>query len=83
MIKSFIDTIQNIDESILEVMFFGFKLSLVICLFSIFALVLYSTYPFSNIVHKCTFILFRTGLMFVAYFFICAIATDIIRKQLL
>ena len=82
MIDQLINDIKNIEEPIFKVMIKGFKFSFMVCLISFLILVVYNTYPTSHIIHKSSLILFRTGVMFAVQFFICAFATDIIKKQM-
>lgn len=77
-----INRIKKIDKPILKVMFKGINISSYICLASILILFFYNTYPTSHIVYTFGLILFRTGLMFAIYFFMCAFAIDTVKKQI-
>lgn len=83
MINKIIKNIQEIEQPILKVMLKGFRFSASICILSLIILIIYSTYPISHIQLQSGLILFRTGLMFACSFFICAFATDKIKKEMI
>ena len=82
MFNKLVDSIKNIDPSIFKVMILGFKFSFIICFLALLLLIIHNTYPSSYIVYKSGLALFRTGLTFAVGFFICALATDIIKKEI-
>jgi len=82
MIGKLIDNMKEIDASIVKVMLNGLKFSASVCILSLIILFTYYTYPISHISFESGLILFRTGLFFAVGFFICAFATDKIKKQM-
>lgn len=79
MFKNFVLEIKNMDKSIVKVMKTFFSFSFVLCLFSVFILSLYNTYPFSHIVYYSGLILFRTSLFFTVSSFMCAFVINKIK----
>lgn len=72
MIKQLILEIKNMNKSIKSFMFTGFKFAFITCLFSIFILCLYNTYPVSYIAYDASIILFKNSILFAVCFFISA-----------
>ncbi len=68
--------IKNMNKSIKSTMLIGFKISFVICLFAIFILTLYTTYPICFIAYYVGLILFKISLLFAVTFFISAYVTN-------
>ena len=82
MIKEFINDFKNIDSKIMNVINIGFKVSLIISLFSGYILTLYSTYPISHIAYLCGLNLFRLSLTCIATFITCGMSTNKIIKEI-
>ena len=76
MIKEFINDIKNIDLKIATVMINGFKISLLICLFSCYILSLYSTYPISHVIFLSAINLLKLGLTCFSAFFVCGVGIN-------
>ena len=81
MIKNFILDFKKIDSKILNVMNYGFIVSLLISLISCFILSLYSTYPISHIAYLCGLSLFRLSITSFSVFLVCGIAVDKINEK--
>ena len=81
MIKEFINDFKNIDSKIMNVINIGFKVSLIISLFSGYILTLYSTYPISHIAYLCGLNLFRLSLTCLVAFITCGMSTNKIIKE--
>lgn len=79
MIKTFIKDVKSIDKKIINVMFIGFRISLIISLFSVYILALYNTYPFSHITYLSGLLLFRLSITCLVSFFTCGFAIDKLR----
>ena len=82
MIKEFINDFKNIDSKVMNVMNNGFKISLIISLFSGYILTLYSTYPISHIAYLCGLSLFKLSLTCIATFITCGMSTNKIIKEI-
>lgn len=80
MIKEFITDIKNIDSKIVTVMINGFKISLLICLFSCYILALYNTYPFSHVIYLSSLNLFKAGLTCLASFLTCGLGINKLKQ---
>ena len=76
MCTKLISEIKNMDKKIKSAMFNGFKISFVICLFSILILNLYTTYPVCCITYDIGLILFKTSILFAVCFFMSAYITN-------
>ena len=70
------------DEHVLRIVRFGFKLSIFIWTLAITILLIYSKYYISHDLFEGGFILFRTGLLFAIQFLICGIVISQIKKQM-
>ena len=81
MIKNFINDFKNIDSKIMDVINIGFKVSLIINLFSGYILTLYSTYPISHISYLCGLSLFRLSLTCFVTFMTCGMSINKIIKD--
>lgn len=81
--KKFISDIKNIDISIVKIMKNGFKFSLILCLIATYILYLYTITPISHFVFDIGYALTRCSFMFFTCFFIGAIATDKIKKNIM
>lgn len=68
--------IKNMNNPIKNTMFIGFKISFVICLFAIFILTLYITYPLYFIAYDIGLILLKNSLLFAISFFVSAYVTN-------
>lgn len=79
MVNKFILEIKNMDMSIVKVMKRCFSFCLILCLFSVFILSLYNTYPISHIIYDSSLILFRTGLFFAVSSFMSAFVINKIK----
>lgn len=79
MLNKFILEIKNMDKSIVKTMKTFFNFSFILCLFSVFILSLYNTYPFSHIAYYSGLILFRTSLFFAVSSFMCAFVINRIK----
>lgn len=79
MLNTFILEIKNMDKSIVKTMKTFFSFSFILCLFSVFILSLYNTYPFSHIAYYSGLILFRTSLFFAVSSFMCAFVINKIK----
>ena len=82
MLKKLIDNINNIDKKIIKVMVSGLNFSFIICIIACMVSLYYISTPISHILYNSGIILFKTGLTFASAFFICAIAIDKIKKQI-
>ena len=80
MIKGIVNNIRNIDKKIITFMFKGFKISLLILLFSCYILSLYSTYPFSHISYLSGLNLLKLGINCFISFFICGFAINTLKR---
>ena len=76
MILKLIENIKHIDKKIINLMLKGFKFSLLFCILANSVLLFYYVYPFSYILIECSFILFKTGIIYLCTFFICAFVTN-------
>lgn len=76
MLNKFILEIKNMDKSIVKIMKTVFIFSFILCLFSVFILSLYNTYPFFLIAYDCGLILFKTSLLFIVFSFISAFVVN-------
>lgn len=79
--KLLLSKVKSIDRSILRVLYNGLKFCLVLALFSTFILSLYHS------IHNLDFFylgisLLKSDLFFIAFFIICAIAIDKMRKDI-
>lgn len=79
MIKSFLEDVKNIDKKIVNTMFDGFKISLLISLLALYILTLYNAYPFSHIAYLSGLLTFKLGLTCVVSVFICGFTIDKIK----
>lgn len=82
MIKEIIKNIRNIEKSILNIMFVGFRISFGIAILSSLVLLFYILNPISYIIYDCGTILFKTSLSFAVTFFICSIVTNNLKNEL-
>lgn len=78
----FIDEIKSIDDSILKVMKKGFRISFIICIIATYILLSYIINPTSHVVFDAGYLLIKGGLMFFTSFFVGAMATNKIKKEL-
>ena len=76
MFRKLILEVKCMNNSIKSAMFNGFKISFVICLFSILILNLYTTYPVCCITYNIGLILFKTSILFAVCFFMSAYITN-------
>ena len=83
MIKELIRSIKNIDKKALKIMIKGLKFSFSIYILSAILLLSHIISPSSHIIYDCGIILFKTALTFSVAFFVCAFATDKIKKELI
>lgn len=79
---NFFSNIKNIDNSIIRIMKSGFRFSFILCLFFTYILFLYTLNPVSHVAFAIGYLGVKCGLMFFVCFFVCAFATDQIRKSL-
>ena len=83
MIKSIINTFNNLDLQVKIIMKYGMLFSLLFCLFSTLILYTYHKLYTIPIVFTAGTILFKTSIMFFSVFIICGIAFDTIKKQII
>ena len=76
MFSKLISEVKCMNKSIKSTMFNGFKISFVVCLFSILILNLYTTYPVCCITYDVGLILFKTSILFAVCFFMSAYITN-------
>lgn len=83
MIKKIIESVKNMEKITLKIMFSGFKFSFIIYIVSAILLLSYIINPISHIIYDSGIILFKTSITFATTFFICAIALDKIKKEII
>lgn len=71
----------NMDDSILKIVLFGFRISIIICSISIVTLLIYYKYYISHDLYEGSLILFKTGLLYAIQFLICGIAINKIKHE--
>ena len=77
-----IKDLLNMDDNILKIVLFGFKISIFICTISIISLLIYYKYYISHDLYEGSIILFRTGILYAIQFLICGIAINKIKHEL-
>ena len=83
MLKTLITNVKNIEKNIYKIMFFGFKISIVILIISGILSIMYILNPISHMIFESGIILFKTGLTFYITFFVCGFMMDKIKKQII
>ena len=76
------DFFKNIDKNILKFMISGLNFSFIISNISLVILFFYILNPISYLIYEAGIIIFKTSLLFAAFFFICAIATNKLKKEI-
>ena len=72
--------LRNVDNSILKVLYNGLKFCLILALLSVFILSIYHTVHNPDIFY-IGISLFKSSLFYIAFFIICAVAIDTIKKD--
>ena len=72
--------LRNVDNSILKVLYNGLKFCLILALLSAFILSIYHTVHNPDIFY-IGISLFKSSLFYIAFFIICAVAIDTIKKD--
>ena len=80
--KKFFNEFKEIDNSIIKIMKSGFKFSFILCIIFTYILALYTITPISHTLFDIGFLGVRCSLMFFISFFIGAIASNMIKKEL-
>lgn len=80
IMKLIISNLKSINKSILSVLFIGLKVCFVLLLLSTFILSLYHSVHNLNLFYT-GISLFKTSLFYIAFFIICAIGIDTIKKE--
>lgn len=73
--------LKNIDNPILKVLYSGLKFCLVLALLATFILSIYHTVHNPDIFY-IGISLFKSSLFYIAFFIICAIAIDTMKKEI-
>lgn len=73
--------LKNIDNPILKVLYNGLKFCLVLALLATFILSIYRTVHNPDIFY-IGISLFKSSLFYIAFFIICAIAIDTMKKEI-
>ena len=72
--------LRNVDNSILKVLYNGLKFCLILALLAAFILSIYHTVHNPDIFY-IGISLFKSSLFYIAFFIICAVAIDTIKKD--
>ena len=72
--------LKNVDNSILKVLYNGLKFCLILALLATFILSIYHTVHNPDIFY-IGISLFKSSLFYIAFFIICAVAIDTIKKD--
>ena len=80
--KKFFNEFKDIDNSIIKIMKSGFKFSFILCIIFTYILFLYALNPISQTLFNIGFLGVKCSFMFFISFFICAIASNMIKKEL-
>ena len=76
----FITKIEQMDNSILDVIIKIFKICLYICVFSIILLICYKYMYTYHVIYESGLLLFKTGLLISVFSFICGFVIDCIKQ---
>ena len=87
MINKFFSMVKNIfknlDKTALHILKKGLYFCLILCITSVFLLLLYQIFSLNPFIYEFGLTLFRISLIFAIEFVICAVAADKIKKQLI
>ena len=72
--------LKSVDNSILKVLYNGLKFCLILALLAVFILSIYHTVHNPDIFY-IGISLFKSSLFYIAFFIICAVAIDTIKKD--
>lgn len=83
MIKFIKEKIKNLESLVKKIMKYGFYFSFFLCMISASILFTYETFYAIPDLYYIGLSLFKTSLTFAISFFICALAVDSIKKQII
>ncbi len=87
MINNFVsmikDTFVNLDKTALHILKHGLFFCFILCLVSLFILLLYKFFTLSYLMFYIGLSIFKVSIIFSIEFIICAIAADKIKKQII
>ena len=79
----FLSDFKKIDVSIVNIMRLGFRFSFILCIFFTYILFLYTLHSFSHVFFDIGYLGVKCSFMFFVSFFVGALVSDKIRKNII
>ena len=83
IIKKLIECYKNFEKTTYKILKHGLKFCFILCMFSIFMLLIYDSFLATPILYHTGLALFRLSIIFGIEFLVCAFVVDSIKKQII
>ena len=83
IIKKLIECYKNFEKTTYKILKHGLRFCFILCMFSIFMLLIYDSFLATPILYHTGLALFRLSIIFGIEFLVCAFVVDSIKKQMI